>query len=149
VLIKRTTSEKIQLTKKTTWIICLYKEVIKRSNNIFNIFIIINMESIPSRSYYSNGKIRAEKYHTQDGTPHGMSRYWRDDGTILYEEPCKLGKAHGHWKWWHDNNELSWDQYYENGELMWSKKFDTSGNFERPEVYDSTESYEKYLKESC
>jgi hypothetical protein len=77
-------------------------------------------------SHYSNG--RMESYRPcMNGTPHGLCRWWHDNGQLSMEWTAYRGMGHGWLTEWYANGQVKKREYAEFGRPIDWIKYDEQG----------------------
>ena len=86
------------------------------------------------REYYENGNLKSEISLTND-TPNGISKFYKEDGTISREYPYKNGKFHGTLKAYENGKLLTETPYKDGKKDGVFKNYNEEGNLKEETLY--------------
>ena len=78
-------------------------------------------------SYDTSGTIREVYNFDESGELDKEYRVYTEDGRKDNERSYKNGKKDGFWKWYYDNNSISWFEQWRNDTLVMLQQFSTEG----------------------
>jgi deoxyribonuclease V len=73
--------------------------------------------------------VLADETGYRNGKPHGLSRFWYDDGTPQSETMIENNQAVGVSRTWHRNGLPAQETTFEDGQPVETRKWDEDGNF--------------------
>jgi deoxyribonuclease V len=78
--------------------------------------------------HWPNGQLANETGY-ENGKPHGVSRFWYDDGAPESETTIEHNRAVGVSRGWYRNGQLKEERYFEDGALVDIREWDEDGQF--------------------